>query len=275
VKTGLKLIAFVCIATASCAAQVDRSSTENASTTNAQAETIAPATLSFGADWSVTQSGALVAGGKATIHYDIARLPYCRTQYMGFPAWDVLADWSVDGGRASSVPVTKIDASGARVGTDVTIDVPYGHDLALWFYESDEGGCAGWDSAYGKNFHFAVDASAPVVHFRSDWSISVDGALAAGADFVVDYDLARLPSCRQTYNGLDTWEISAHGRFDDGSTFDAPLTAIVGSSRVAAPARVRAPSTAHHVDVWFDDTDRTGCHAWDSNYGANFGFDLR
>lgn len=241
------------------------------------ADTAATPTLSFGADWSVTQSGPLVSGGKVTLHYDLARLPACRTWYMGYPAWDVLAYFATDGGPAHSQSVTKLDASGQRVATDVTVDVPPGHDLAVWFYASDESGCSQWDSDYGRDFHFALQPGAPTIHFGwPGWGDSVDGTPAAGADLVVDYDLRRLPLCRQDYNGYQTWDVVVGYRFDDGTTGSQSLTTTpTDSQRVQAPAVLHAPSGARSVALWFENYDRTGCQTWDSAYGANYVFPLR
>ena len=79
---------------------------------------------------------------------------------MGQPAWDIEARWSTDGGIEHAQPVTAV-VSGQRVGVDITIDVPPGHDLALWFHNSDESGCSDWDSNWGHNFHFALSPGAP------------------------------------------------------------------------------------------------------------------
>lgn len=258
-----------------CAAQaVDRPSGEGRSAATGNRVASAP-TLSFGADWSVSSTGPVTSGGKAVIHYDLARQPTCRTWYMGFPAWDIIAFYAVDGGTARSVPLTKLVGTD-RQPVDATIDVPLGKNLSIWFHASDEGGCSTWDSNYGANYNFALVQDAPVIHFRSDWSNSTDGALASGQDVILDYDLARLPSCRATYNGYQTWDVVAHYRFDGGDVHDASLTSSLSDyQRVQAPARIATPAGAHSLEVWFDDHDRTGCQGWDSRYGANYSFDLR
>ncbi|HWE29786.1 MAG TPA: DUF6209 family protein [Polyangia bacterium] len=234
-----------------------------------------PPTLSFAADWSVTQSAPVVSGGKATIHYDIARLPNCRMQYEGGPAWGIVAYWAVDGGQAFSQPVTQLQ-NGDNVPVDVTFDVPPGADLAVWFYASDEGGCSQWDSSYGRNFHFALVADAPAIHFRwPAWSDDQSAPLVAGHDFLVDYDIRRLPFCRQDYNGLQTWDVTVGYRFDGGAAASASLTTTPNDyQRVQAPARIAAPAGAATVELWFVNDDRTGCQTWDSAYGTNYRFAL-
>jgi hypothetical protein len=232
--------------------------------------------LSFAVDGSITQSAPIVSGGLARLHYDIERLPNCRAIYHGLPAWNILASWSVDGGAAHNDALTTVDASGKRVGVDITIAVPPGHDLALWFEASDEFGCVQWDSDYGRNFHVPLAAGAPALHFRwPGWNDDSDGTLTAGADLWIDYDIRRLPWCRQTYNGLQTWDVRADYRFDDGPTQSASVTSISGTERVAAAARVSAPPGARSLELWFVNNDRAGCVAWDSRFGANYRFPLQ
>lgn len=233
-------------------------------------------TLVFAADWSVTQSAPVISGGKATVRYDLARLPHCRTQYRGFPAWDIEARWATDGGVAHSLPVTTLSSDGTRVGTDITIDVPPGRDLALWFHASDESGCEEWDSSYGRNYHVALVADAPVVHFRwPGFGDDVEGSLAAGADLLIDYDIRRLPVCRQDYNGLQTWDVTVGYRFDGGAAASASLTTTpTPYERLAAPARIAAPAGARTMELWFENHDRAGCQRWDSAYGSNYRFTL-
>ena len=164
--------------------------------------------LSFAADWSVTQSAAVVSGGTATIHYDLARLPEPPRSTGGGPAWGIVAYWAVDGGQAFTQAVEQYQG-GVNVPVDVTFDVLPGSDLALWFFASDEFGCTQWDSNYGSNFHFAIEAGAPAVHFRWPvWSDDQSAPLQAGSDLLVDYDIRRLPYCRQAApNGGQSWDV--------------------------------------------------------------------
>jgi hypothetical protein len=263
------MLSFVVVA--GCGGQFQNTDSEIASAASA-----APIpTLTFAADWSVTQSAPVVSGGKATIHYDIARLSHCRAQYHGGPAWGIVAYWSVDGGPAFTQPVTQLQG-GVNVPVDVTFDVPPGRDLAVWFYASDEGGCGEWDSNYGRNFHFALADGAPAIHFRwPGFGDDQSAPLRAGGEFLVDYDIRRLPYCRQDYNGYQTWDVTVGYRFDDGSAGSASVTATpTTNQRVAAPARIAAPTGARSVQLWFENHDRTGCQTWDSAYGANYRFDL-
>jgi hypothetical protein len=229
-------------------------------------------TLTFNSDWTIAASGALVGGASAKVHYDIARLPQCRTLYHGGPAWGLTANWAADGGFARSVPVVQY-LGGVNQPVDAAISIPFGADLALWFHNSDESGCSAWDSNYGRDFHFAITPPPePVLRFYSNWTTS--GSARAGSDFLVDYDPIRSPTCRATYNEFQAWDITAHARFSDGSTQDQSVTQPVGTIRYAAPGRFHAPAGASFVELWFENTDTSGCHAWDSNYGQNYRFSL-
>ncbi len=234
-----------------------------------------PAVLTFAADWSVTQSAPIIAGGKATIHYDIARLPQCRAQYHGGPAWGIVARWSVDGGYVFEAPVVQFQG-GQNVPVDVAFDVPPGRDLAVWFYASDEGGCSQWDSSFGDNFHFALAETTPAVHFRwPGWNVDASPAPRAGSDLLVDYDIRRLPNCRQDYNGYQTWDVTVGYRFDGGAAASASLTiAPTDYQRIQHFARLSAPPGAKTIEMWFENHDRTGCQLWDSQYGNNYRFAL-
>ena len=230
-------------------------------------------TLSFAADWSVTQSAPVVAGAAAVIHYDPARLPNCRATYHGFPAWGITVYYAVDGGQAFYAPVTTF-TNGRVIAVDASILVPPGHDLAVWFEASDEYGCTQWDSSYGNNFHFAA-AEAPTVHFRwPAWSDDQSAPLVAGSDLLIDYDIRRLPGCRAPVpSGEQQWDVVANYQFDGGAVAIASLTTAPNSyTRIQAPAHLQAPPGASTMTLWFENHDSTGCQTWDSAYGANYHF---
>jgi hypothetical protein len=232
------------------------------------ADSNATPVLSFNADWTIAQSAPLTAGLPAILHYDFARLPRCRFSTDGVPAWNTYAAYAADGAPEQDAVLTQ---NGAPI--DATITVPYGSDLAIWFHNSDDSGCSDWDSDYGRNFHFTIQSSGPVIHFKRDWSITVDGTLAPGGTVVIDYDLARAPFCRADYNGYQTWDVLADYHFDGAAITQTSLTQTTAfNQRVAAPARLAIPAGVHSLELWFENNDRTGCHQYDSNYGRNYSF---
>ncbi len=228
--------------------------------------------LHFRSDWTIAQSAPLVVGGKARVVYDESRLPQCRGELNGGPSWTITAHWSVNGGPVQSAWV----AGRASVPNPAppVLELKDAGDLAIWFEVTGRWGCQGWDSDYGRNFHFVIERAA-AIHFEPSWVTNVFGLPTQGDALVVRYDLMRLPSCRQTYNGMPTWEILMFWRFDGGPVSSTPMTAVNGHQREAAPAVLSIPRSARNVEMWFKSSDRAGCVQWDSRYGENHRFQVR
>jgi len=126
-------------------------------------------TLRFNADWSVTQSGPLIKGELMRIHYDPDRLRDCRAQENGEDRWQIMGYFSLDNTVPldNTIPVTRLEGNGrlippSEVAIDALLEVPLGtfgqgHDLGLWFENTDASGCSAWDSNFGANFHFEIE----------------------------------------------------------------------------------------------------------------------
>jgi hypothetical protein len=119
---------------------------------------ISPTSIRFGADWSVQASAPLVAGEPIVIDFDPARLPSCRGELYGKPAWSISGSWRVNGGEATSFPIAGHSPTGAPIVPVIT--PPASGALEMWFFNGNAWGCNAWDSRFGNNYHFAVDASA-------------------------------------------------------------------------------------------------------------------
>ncbi len=102
--------------------------------------------------------------------------------------------------------------------------------------------------------------------FAADRSVTQLGALVPGGLVRLEYDVARLTTCRNSQGGNDLWDISAHVRWNTG---ESSLASIKNGALV-----VSVPTTARRMEVWFENTALPGCQAWDSNQGANYGFDV-
>lgn len=102
--------------------------------------------------------------------------------------------------------------------------------------------------------------------FAADHSETQLGALVPGGQVRLEYDVARLTTCRNSRNGYDLWDLTAHVRWNTGEGSSASIKhgALV----------VDVPRTAGRMEVWFENTAIPGCQAWDSNMGANYGFDV-
>lgn len=102
--------------------------------------------------------------------------------------------------------------------------------------------------------------------FDADFTQHRDGILAPGGTVSIVYAQSRLNGCRQTQNGYQLWDLTAHVLFQPGGQL------LAASVRDAA-ATLTVPIDARSAAVWFEATSATGCHQWDSNYGNNYIFD--
>lgn len=258
--------ALVCAALLGCSAARDERAATNESALGA-------ATIELAKDWSVTAKGALVPGSSVTVRYDLARLGGCRATKYSLPAWAV-AGYASFGAAPLELLLAPQLPNGPQSGVvELTLPVPAERELSLWFHGSDETGCSQWDSRFGQNFRFPIQApDAPVIRFKSDWTTSVDGLVHAGEDVLVAYDAARV-TCRSSYNGNEAWGLTLSASIDHGASSSQDLAKPVLSRRALGLGRVTLPHGSHHLEIWFENTDTYGCHAWDSRYGANYVFD--
>lgn len=119
-----------------------------------------------------------------------------------------------------------------------------------------------------------ADGELTTLTFGADWRESADGALVAGLPIRINYDLDRMTGCRGSTNGSDVWGITGFAQFDGGVPQTFEVTRIVNGRTVAAPIELDIPARATRVHLWFQNTNRWGCNAYDSNDGANYAFDI-
>jgi len=263
----MKLSLLFALAAAVTACSVDAQTGSTAAPTT----TTASATIDFAKDWSVTQTGTISPGHDLTFRYDLARLSKCRLTEYGQPAWSVNAYVSFDGGAPTEL-VLAPHTNGTNTGIiETTIPTPIASDVAFWFYESDDSSCHGWDSSFGKNFHFHIEpAQGPTIHFGSNWTTKVGGSIGPGT-VLVDYDLSRA-TCRSTYNGNDAFSVTMYASVDGNAPDAIDMTTQVGARRFPHAQYVPLPKGNHTLSIWFENSDVYGCHTWDSSYGANYTF---
>ena len=106
------------------------------------------------------------------------------------------------------------------------------------------------------------------VHFLSDWSQQQVGDIRAGEPLLIDYDPQRLPHCRSYRHGQPSWSVVVYLRFHPGGQTE--------SGRVAPGPelfKVTVPGDARKIEIWFNNTDQSGCSSWDSQYGQNYWLD--
>lgn len=105
--------------------------------------------------------------------------------------------------------------------------------------------------------------------FTAGWEENVEGKLRAGDAIELVFDESRLASCRGEQNGIPQWAITAYYRVDGGEIHTVPVAGLNAGSSVAI-----VPSTKGTLEIWFEETNRWGCHAYDSNLGENYSFTL-
>jgi hypothetical protein len=103
--------------------------------------------------------------------------------------------------------------------------------------------------------------------FLPDWSHQQDGYIRPGEPLSIEYASERLPRCRARRYGQDAWSIVAYMRFHPGGEE-------VQGQVVPGSLTVDVPPGATRIELWFSNTDHTGCAAWDSRYGQNYWFDV-
>lgn len=108
---------------------------------------------------------------------------------------------------------------------------------------------------------------ATTLRFRSDWTVAHDATVRGGEPLRIEYDPARLPGCRASYRGRDAWSIVGHARFH-------PSLELESVALTSGFAELDVPPGATRLELWFSNTDNTGCVAWDSCYGQNYWLDV-
>jgi hypothetical protein len=127
--------------------------------------------------------------------------------------------------------------------------------------------CAGQIDSPSENMAAVADVPVADVYFDANWLIRQSAGLYAGKPAVLHYDVARLPQCRATYNGLPAWGISAFWSGDARWTYEAA----VSTGGASQDIRFVVPA-GKDLAMWFENSDEHSCTAWDSNYARNFHF---
>ena len=130
------------------------------------------------------------------------------------------------------------------------------------------------DDDLGGSADGKADGTVTKLTFADDWSERANGAIVAGLPIRIAYDLDRLTACRGSTNGSDVWAITGHVSFDGGAAQTFAVTRLVEGRAVAVEAELEIPARAASVELWFTNSNRWGCNAYDSNEGANYRFDV-
>lgn len=107
------------------------------------------------------------------------------------------------------------------------------------------------------------------LEFGAAWNEDVSGVLAEGGSVVVHYDDSRLAQCKGTQNGIPQYAVTAHYSVAGGPVHD-----LVVAGLNAAPQPKLTLDSVGELSIWFEATNKWGCHAWDSNFGDNYRFQI-
>ena len=155
----------------------------------------------FAADWSVTTKAPIVAGQKLRVVYDDGRMPSCRGEMYGNPAWTVTGFYRVDG----SAPVSFIAAGhrgdGSAGPTEITVPKVFGQNVEFWFQNTNRWGCQAWDSNMGGNYRFALRMPEGAPSWAGDARVTTARGTCNGAACEAD----RRPVSGPNAFTFDTW----------------------------------------------------------------------
>ncbi|WIG94132.1 DUF6209 family protein [Myxococcus sp. SDU36] len=124
----------------------------------------------------------------------------------------------------------------------------------------------------------AFSQSSSSITFQSPaqgWNVlASSNPLPFGSTAAIHFSADRLTQCRGNINGTTPgWTLTGYYQFNNG-----PVQRfwVAGFSSTPNPP---APSIPLHtlgtLAVWFENTSRWGCQAWDSNFGNNYLFTVQ
>ncbi len=115
----------------------------------------------FGPEWVESRSEPIQRGGLMRVLYAPERLQACRQKVNGLRAWNIYASWRFEPGGETDTVALIVDRPQTGSHKVLTPEVVVPEDatsVALWFSNSDSSGCTAWDSDYGSNYTFDVEA---------------------------------------------------------------------------------------------------------------------
>ena len=86
---------------------------------------------------------------------------------------------------------------------------------------------------------------------------------------VLVYDDTRLAKCKGEQGGVPQYAVTAYASVD-GAAAD---TVVVAGLNAQADPTIEL-SSAGELEIWFEVTNKWGCHEWDSDFGNNYRFQV-
>jgi len=203
----------------------------------------------------------LIYQSGASAWYEVAATPAQAAPTPGFARFTVRLDEHVPGPGSTdsvqAVPFLRMPQGGRlfdhnRNSADTANYVMTSPDYAIW-----------------RNDAICVPPTGPQrarLVFDADWTQHREGVIAPGGEVTIAYAQTRLDGCKKFQNGYELWDITAHVLFQPGNQLRA--ASVRGGSTT-----MTVPNDARSITVWFEATNTSGCHQWDSNFGANYVFD--
>jgi uncharacterized protein YraI len=231
--------------------------------------------ITFDDSWREAANGPLVAGSPIRIAYDLDRLQECRGSTGGSDVWGATGYASFDGGTPKTFAISRID-NGRTVALEAEIDVPStATSVELWFSSSNRWGCIAYDSNEHANYRFEIEqrSDTAILAFDADWTESTSGAIEGGSSVVVHYDPDRLAQCAGSQGGVPQWSVTGYYQVDGGTVKSVTVSRANGSDLVPSDPTITVPNGSE-LSLWFEATSRWGCHAYDSDFGANYRYDI-
>jgi len=115
----------------------------------------------------------------------------------------------------------------------------------------------------------AALGEAGTLTFHADFREEASGVLQKGKKLRVAYDEARLTSCRGEQFGNPAWAITGFYRIGEGPIRTFPVAGLSPSGPTEPTLTLDASGD---LQIWFQNTSRWGCSAYDSNLGRNYRF---
>jgi uncharacterized protein YraI len=231
--------------------------------------------ITFDDSWRETADGPLVAGSPIRIKYDLDRLQDCRGETGGSEVWGATGYASFDGGTPKTFAVSRLE-DGRVVAVEAEVDVPStATSVELWFSSSNRWGCIAYDSNDNANYGFDVEqrSDTAVLAFDADWSESQSGAIEGGGKVIVHYDPDRLSECAGSSGGRAQWSVTGYYQVDGGTVKSVAVTRADGPDLIPSDPTITVPR-GRELSLWFEATSRWGCHAYDSDLGDNYRYDI-
>jgi len=190
--------------------------------------------------------------------HELAATASAQAATPGFARFDVALATSGDPGTLQVVPLLHIPEGGRlfdhnRNPGDLDNYSLAAPDYAVWGAPSV---CVPSSSTQAARLVFAAD-----------FTQHRDGVLAPGGSVTVSYDVSRLAQCREVQGGIPQWDVTAYVKYMPAGEL---RTISVRDGDVTIPVAI----DARQAVLWFEATNASGCHAWDSAFGANYTFDV-